>query len=231
MTSAYTGLEAADVAFAVYPPQEDSLLLIDAMIETGRAPGARVADLCTGSGVVALAAARAGAERVSAFDICPNAVRHAREAALATGTTTMDVHRGSWARAVEFGPFDLVVANPPYVPQGPDDDSCAIPGTAGPSQAWDAGTDGRLVLDPLCAAAPLLLDEGGTMLVVQSQCSNVMSTLRALRAQGMRAEVVAQQLIPFGPVLSARAPWLMQSGLLPRGSRQERIVVIRADAP
>ena len=77
----------------------------------------------------------------------------------------------------------------------------------------------------------VLLDEGGTMLVVQSECSNVMSTLRALRAQGMHAEVVAQQLIPFGPVLSARAPWLMQSGLLPRGSRQERIVVVRADAP
>jgi release factor glutamine methyltransferase len=88
-----------------------------------------------------------------------------------------------------------------------------------------------LVLDPMCAAAPLLLDEGGTMLVVHSECSDVRRTLGALRAQGMRAEIVAQQVIPFGPVLSARAPWLMRTGLLPRGSRQERIVVVRADAP
>ena len=230
MTSAYTGFGATDSAVEVYPPQEDSRLLIDAMIDTGLVPGSRVADLCTGSGVIAMAAATAGARKVTAFDICGNAVRHARHAALVAGVQ-MHVHRGSWARAVEFAPFDLVVANPPYVPQAPDDGSCSIPTTAGPAQAWDAGTDGRLVLDPLCAAAPLLLDEGGTMLVVQSQCSNVTSTLRALRAQGMNAEVVAQQLIPFGPVLSARAPWLMQSGLLPRGSRQERIVVIRADAP
>ena len=230
MTSAYTGFGSADTAVEVYPPQEDSLLLIDAMIETGLVPGARVADLCTGSGVIAMAAATAGASQVTAFDICPSAVRQAREAALTAGTR-MDVHRGSWATAVEFAPFDLVVANPPYVPQAPEGDPCSIPATAGPSRAWDAGADGRMVLDPLCAAAPLLLDEGGTMLVVQSECSNVMSTLRALRAQGMHAEVVAQQLIPFGPVLSARAPWLMQSGLLPRGSRQERIVVVRADAP
>ncbi|MBX7447652.1 class I SAM-dependent methyltransferase [Mycolicibacterium sp. 3033] len=230
MTSAYTGFGSADTTVEVYPPQEDSLLLIDAMIETGLVPGARVADLCTGSGVIAMAAATAGARHVTAFDICPSAVRQAREAALTAGTR-MDVHRGSWARAVEFAPFDLVVANPPYVPQVPDGDPCSIPATAGPSRAWDAGADGRMVLDPMCAAAPLLLDEGGTMLVVQSECSNVMNTLRALRAQGMHAEVVAQQLIPFGPVLSARAPWLMQSGLLPRGSRQERIVVVRADAP
>lgn len=230
MTSAYTGFDSTATAAGVYPPQEDSLLLIDAMLDAGLAPGARVADLCTGSGVVAMAAATAGAAEVTAFDICPNAVRHARESALASGLD-VHVHRGSWARAVEFAPFDLVVANPPYVPQAPTGDLEEIPSAAGPSRAWDAGPDGRLVLDPMCAAAPLLLDEGGTMLVVHSECSDVRRTLGALRAQGMRAEIVAQQVIPFGPVLSARAPWLMRTGLLPRGSRQERIVVVRADAP
>jgi release factor glutamine methyltransferase len=157
-------------------------------------------------------------------------VRHARKSALTDGLS-VQVHRGSWARAVEFGPFDLVVANPPYVPQAPVDDSESIPAEAGPRQAWNAGADGRMVLDPLCAAAPLLLDEGGTLLVVQSECSNVAKTLRALRAHGMRAEVVAQQFIPFGPVMTARADWLTRAGLLPPGRRQERLVVIRGDAP
>ncbi|MDY6999258.1 MAG: methyltransferase, partial [Actinomycetota bacterium] len=197
----------------------------------GLAPGARVADLCTGTGVVAVAAAAAGAAQVSAFDICPEAVQHARCEALTAGVT-VDVHRGSWARAVEFGPFDLVVVNPPYVPAPPTaTDAACPPATAGPSRAWDAGPDGRMVLDPLCAAAPLLLDEGATMLIAQSACANVRRTLEALQAQGMHAEVVAQQLIPFGPVLSARAPWLTRAGLLPPGSTRERIVVIRADAP
>lgn len=230
MTSAYTEVDAPEISGDVYPPQEDSQLLIDAMTEAGLASGARVADLCTGSGVVATAAAAAGAAAVTAFDICPKAVRRSRQQASAAGVDVR-VHRGSWARAIEFAPFDVVLANPPYVPQGPADDTGLIPATAGPSQAWNGGRDGRQVLDPMCAAVPLLLEESGTMLVVHSECSNVRRTLSALRAQGMRAEVVAQRLIPFGPVMEARAPWLMRAGLLPRGSRQERIVVIRADAP
>jgi len=230
VTIALTDFGVPEVPPGIYPPQQDSQLLIDAMSQAGLASGARVADLCTGSGVVAIAAAGAGAAEVSAFDICPRAVRHARNTALADGVS-VQVHRGSWARAVEFGPFDLVVANPPYVPQAPADDSASIPATAGPPQAWNAGADGRMVLDPLCAAAPLLLDEGGTLLVVQSECSNVKKTLSALRGHGMRVEVVAQQFVPFGPVMSARSQWLTGAGLLPPGRREERLVVIRADAP
>ncbi|MEZ0339390.1 HemK2/MTQ2 family protein methyltransferase [Mycobacterium sp. pV006] len=230
MTTAYTDFDAVATPVDVYPPQEDSYLLVDALEQAGLAPGARVADLCTGSGVVAIAAAQAGAAEVTAFDICPKAVQHARASAASAGAQ-VSVHRGSWARAVEFGPFDVILANPPYVPQGPADDTSDIPPVAGPAQAWNAGADGRLVLDPLCAAAPLLLDEGGTMLIVHSECSNVRKTLGQLRAHGMRAEVVAQQIIPFGPVMSARAQWLIQSGLLAPGARCERIVVVRADAP
>ncbi|RZT24808.1 release factor glutamine methyltransferase [Mycobacterium sp. BK558] len=229
MTSAYTDVDTTAAA-GVYPPQEDSHLLIDVLVAAGLAPGARVADLCTGSGVVAVAAAQAGAAEVAAFDICPQAVAHARRNASAAGVEVA-VHRGSWARAIEFAPFDVVVANPPYVPQAPVDDTDSIPRDAGPSQAWNAGADGRMILDPMCAAAPLLLDEGGTMLVVHSECSDVHRTLAALRAQGMRAEVVAQQLIPFGPVMTARAEWLTRAGLLEPGCELERIVVVRADAP
>ncbi|MDZ4235969.1 MAG: HemK2/MTQ2 family protein methyltransferase [Dietzia sp.] len=230
MTTAYTDFDAPEVPVGIYPPQQDSHLLIDAIVEAGLASGARVADLCTGSGVVAIAAAAAGAAEVTAFDICPKAVRYARASAVAEGVS-VQVHRGSWARAEEFGPYDLVVSNPPYVPQGPADDTDAIPVTAGPAQAWNAGTDGSSVLDPLCAAAPSLVNEGGTMLLVQSECSNIEMTVSALQAHGMSVEIVAQQAIPFGPVMSARAQWLTRTGLLRPGRQEERIVVIRADAP
>ncbi|MGB3356255.1 MAG: methyltransferase [Mycobacterium sp.] len=230
MTTAYTDFDAPDVPVGIYPPQQDSHLLIDAIVEAGLSSGARVADLCTGSGVVAIAAAAAGAAEVTAFDICPNAVRYARASASAAGVS-VQVHRGSWARAEEFGPYDLVVSNPPYVPRGPADDTDAIPATAGPARAWNAGSDGRSVLDPLCAAAPLLVDGGGTLLVVQSECSNIESTTSALRAHGMHVGIVAEQYIPFGPVMTARAQWLTRTGLLRPGRQEERIVVIRADAP
>lgn len=230
MTTACTDFDGPAVPMGIYPPQEDSQLLIDAMNEAGLAAGARVADLCTGSGVVAIAAAAAGAAQVTAFDICPDAVRHARKSALSEGVD-VEVHRGSWSRATEFGPFSLVLANPPYVPEAPVDDSAAIPVEAGPARAWNAGADGRMVLDPLCAAAPLLVAEGGTLLLVQSECSDEAKTLSSLRCHGMHAEVVAQQFIPFGPVMSSRAQWLTKVGFLPAGRRAEKLVVIRADMP
>jgi len=213
----------------VYAPQHDSHLLVGALTAAGLAPGRRVVDLCTGSGVVAVEAAALGATEVLAFDISPAAVRCARANAASAGVD-VQVHLGSWARAVEFGPYDTVVCNPPYVPHADGDGSEAIGPQAGPPRAFDAGENGRLVLDPLCATAPRLLRRGGTLLVVHSEFSGVDATLAALRGAGMDAEVVAEQWIPFGPVLTARAGWLERTGRLEPGRRTERLVVVRADA-
>ncbi|MCT7661726.1 HemK2/MTQ2 family protein methyltransferase [Mycobacterium deserti] len=226
MTTAYTDTRGSISAIeGVYAPQEDSHLLIDVMDRSGLVPGRRVVDLCTGSGVVAIGAATQGAAEVLAFDICPRAVRCARANAAAAGAE-VSVHLGSWTRAAEFGPFDLLVCNPPYVPHAPGEDTEEV---AGPSWAWNAGRDGRLVLDPLCASAAELLVDGGTVLIVQSEFSGVESSLDALNGCGFIAEVVAEQQIPFGPVLSARAKWLERMGWLQNGRREEKLVVIRAD--
>ncbi len=226
MTSAYSRPQVR-VAPGVYPPQQDSELLIEAMEMTAAAPGRPTADLCTGSGVLALSAAALGAASVRAFDLSPAAVRCARANAAAAGVR-VDVHLGSWARAAEFGPFGLVVCNPPYVPYDPAaNDSESIP-DVGDSTAWDAGRDGRLVLDPLCATAASLLDEDGILLLVHSEFAGLDQSVSALRQTGLSAEIVAEQHIPFGPVLSARAAWLEQIGLLDRGRRVERLGVIKA---
>lgn len=214
----------------VYAPQHDSLLLIEAMQQTNTVRGRAVLDLCTGSGVVAITAARLGARHVTAFDICPDAVRCARANAVAADVA-VDTRLGSWESALRAGPYDLVVSNPPYVPTGPDAHLEAIPGAVGPAWAWNAGMDGRLVLDPLCDVAPALLDEGGTMLIVQSEFADADQTVRRLRRRGLRTEVLMTQLIPFGPVLHARAAWLESTGRLPVGRREERLVVIRAQKP
>lgn len=87
------------------------------------------------------------------------------------------------------------------------------------------------MLDPLCHAAPDLLTPGGTFLVVYSEFSGIGETLRALRMRRLTAQIVASQLIPFGPVLTARAQWLQDTGRMTMtlGQRRERLVVIRAD--
>ncbi|MGO4445427.1 HemK2/MTQ2 family protein methyltransferase [Mycobacterium sp. 2YAF39] len=231
MTTAYTDAPDGLIASAgVYAPQEDSRFLIDVMEKTGLAPGRRVADLCTGSGVVAIAAGEQKAAQVTAFDVCPRAVRCARMNALGAGVD-IDIHLGSWARATEFGPYDLVVCNPPYVPNNPDIAFTPVAADVGPARAWDAGEDGRLILDPLCAAVPDLLAPGGTFLLVQSEFAVPRKTLAALAEAGLDAEVVAYQWIPFGPVLESRAGWLEDTGRLESGRREEELVVIRAEMP
>ena len=229
MTAVFHDTPSSVVApVGVYPPQEDSQLLVHALMDSGLAPGRRLADLCTGSGVVAIAAATMGAKDVTAFEISPEAVDCARANAHATGVS-VNVRRGSWTAALDQPPFDIVTANPPYVPAGPTADTESIPTSAGPAQAWNAGPDGRLILDPLCDSAADLLTDGGTLMLVQSTLADVAQSLRRLRSSGLQAEVVASQWIPFGPVLTSRATWLEDTGLLPIGQRIEELVVIRAD--
>lgn len=193
-------------------------------------PQRRVLDLCTGSGFVAIAAAEMGCASVTAYDICPSAVSYSRGNAAGAGVD-VDVRQGSWVKALDHGPFDVVVSNPPYVPTPPLDDTSAIAPDAGPSRAYNAGPDGRLVLDPLCGSVSNLLTHGGSLLLVHSALAGVSQTLESLRANGLDADVVASQLIPFGPVLTARAQWLEQTGRIARGCRREKIVVIRANKP
>jgi release factor glutamine methyltransferase len=230
MTSAFADLPDELPAEGVYAPQHDSELLTEVLQRTGLARGSRVADLCTGSGVAAISAAAQGAANVMAFDVSAGAVRSARANALTAGVD-VDVRLGTWSLAVDCGPFDLVVCNPPYVPEPPGGDVEVIPSHAGPATAFNAGVDGRLVLGPLCAAAPDLLGPDGTLLIVHSEFSDVDASLTVLRQAGLKASVIARQWIPFGPVLTARAGWLERIGLLERGRRIEELVAIRADVP
>jgi release factor glutamine methyltransferase len=203
-------------------------MLVDVMHESSLIPGQRVLDLCTGSGFVAIAAAKLGGADVMAFDICPHAVGCSRDNAAAAGVN-VDVRTGTWSDALDCAPFDVVVSNPPYVPTPPHGDTEPISPGAGPSWAWNAGPDGRMVLDPLCEAAPKLLCDGGSLLLVHSALAGVQQSLDSLKWAGMDAKVVASKWIPFGPVMTARAKWLESVGLIPHGRREEELIVIRAD--
>jgi release factor glutamine methyltransferase len=179
--------------------------------------------------VVAIAAAEMGAGSVTAFDICPRAVRFSRDNAHAAGVD-VEIRHASWTGALACEPFDLIVSNPPYVPS-PRHGGGSIPVAGGPELSWNGGVDGRIVLDPLCRSAASLLRSGGSVLLVQSALADTGRSLKLLRDSGLDAAVVASQWIPFGPVFSAQADWLERTGRMPRGCREEQLVVIRADKP
>ncbi|WP_440900291.1 HemK2/MTQ2 family protein methyltransferase [Actinosynnema sp.] len=206
----------------VYRPQEDTELLARSLAESGVPYGATVLDACTGTGALAVAAGRAGAGEVTAVDRSRRAVAAAFVNCLLHGVPVR-VRHGDFSTV--GGRYDVVCSNPPYVPApGPPDPT-------GAARAWDAGVDGRAVLDRLCAALPSLLAPGGFGLVVHSALCGVERTLGQLRDGGLAAEVVASRDVGFGPVLRSRARWLEGRRLIAPGQRHERLVVVRADAP
>ncbi|MEV5974852.1 HemK2/MTQ2 family protein methyltransferase [Streptomyces sp. NPDC051921] len=205
----------------VYAPQGDTALLLRSLAREDLGPEVRTLDLCTGTGLLAVAAARRGAE-ATAVDISGLSVATARLNARLHGCRIRAV-RGDLAAPVRGERFDLVTVNPPYVPAA----SSRVP-AKGLRRAWDAGPDGRLLLDRICRVAPSVLAPRGVLLLVQSSLSDVPASLTALGDAGLRARVTARSTQPFGPVMSGRADWFEDRGLVAPGKRTEELVVIRA---
>lgn len=211
----------------VYAPQGDSELLVEALRQAAVPPGARALDLCTGTGLVAIAAARLGAARVHAVDVSRAAALAARCNARARRLPVAVRRRDplvSRLPEAATARFDVVTANPPYVP-APESPRRG----RGRARAWDAGEDGRAYLDPLCRRARELLTGEGVLLVVHSSLCGTDRTLGMLRQTGLKAAVSARHTQPFGPVLRERAAWLEDRGLIDPGQRHEELVVIRAE--
>ena len=204
----------------VFQPRSDARLLAAAMRELGVASGARVLEVFAGSGAVAVAAAREGAREVTVVDVSRRALVSAWVNARCNGARVR-ARRGDLFAPVAGERFDLILANPPYVP-GPAD---ALP-RSGAARAWEGGGDGRTLLDRLCAEVPGVLAPGGTLLLVQSSVCGERATLDALRRAGLDARRVAAECGPLGPLMRARAELLEARGLLAPGQREEELLVL-----
>ncbi|MFJ9642227.1 HemK2/MTQ2 family protein methyltransferase [Streptomyces sp. NPDC004244] len=208
----------------VYRPQADTRLLAAALDQEELGPGTTVMEVGTGTGALALRAAGRGA-RVTAVDVSWPAVFTAYANALLRRLPVRVLH-GDFAARTHGRRFDLVLANPPYVPS-PDPG----PPVRGAARAWDAGPTGRLVIDRICSWAPAVLRPGGVLLIVQSAMCGPPATVRLLEGAGLRAGVLLRAAVPWGPVLRSRRAWLEDRGLAYSGEEWEELVVIRARQP
>ncbi len=131
----------------------------------------RVADVGTGNGAIAIALAIAirarrvplDAVEILATDISPDALDLARENAVAHGVGDRVRFTAADLLPPDAGPFDVVIANLPYIATGALADLPA-PVQHEPRIALDGGADGLDLIDAMLQRLPDVLRPGGVAL-------------------------------------------------------------------
>jgi release factor glutamine methyltransferase len=188
-TAAFRHLELA-VGDGVFVPRPETELLAGWGIER-TAAGAVVVDLCSGTGAIALACAdESKAARVIAVERSPVALDYLRRNAIPY--PSVEVVEGDVTDpellSAERGAVDVVLCNPPYVPDGTE----VPPEVADhdPAEAVFGGADGLAVIRPVIALAAALLRPGGVVGIEHDDVHGE-AVPELLRADGRFDEVAA----------------------------------------
>ena len=105
--------------YVLIPRPETELLVEKALEYLPKREGARILDLGTGSGNIALAVARERPDaRIIAVEISQPALKVARLNARMLHIDQVDFREGFWFEPVGDMRFDVIVSNPPYVEEG-----------------------------------------------------------------------------------------------------------------
>ncbi|MEM4644442.1 MAG: methyltransferase [Candidatus Methanomethylicaceae archaeon] len=162
----------------VYPPSEDSFILVDSAIS--RVYG-RVLDLCCGTGFVGLCLAEK-ADSVTAVDLNPSAVKNTCENfRLNRQYEKLRAVVGDLFGPLRYKGYDLIVMNPPYLWDSdwePDDLS------------WSGGERGRKIIDRFIREVGDYLNENGRALFVQSTLNGVDESLELIAGEGMKGRII-----------------------------------------
>ncbi len=157
---------------AVLIPRPDTEILVERAIEhlESNRSATRVLDLGTGSGCIALAVASFALKvgrrlEILGVDRSEDALAVARENAGLHGLTEMVSFQSSnWFSALSpsAGSFDLVLANPPYIPEGSTE--CSPETAFEPATALFAGEDGLVDIRAILSHLPQYLATKGAFI-------------------------------------------------------------------
>jgi release factor glutamine methyltransferase len=169
--------EFYSLSFRVTPdvliPRPETELLVVRLLDLAKRRGAEsgsisIADVGTGSGIIAVCAARSLPQaEVTAIDFSSAALAIAQENAARHGVA----ERIEWLQGDLFAAvpadrrFDLVASNPPYVSSAEFDKLPVTVRNFEPRQALEAGPRGTEVIERLIPAAAERLTPGGWLLM------------------------------------------------------------------
>jgi release factor glutamine methyltransferase len=154
-----------EVSDAVLIPRPDTELIVELALERLPRGDARLLDMGTGSGAIAVSMAHARPDaRVTALDVSEAALAVARRNAAANGATVRFLP-GDWYAALGADErFELIASNPPYIAAG---DAHLAQGDLRfePVGALTDHADGLAALRTIVAGAPGYLADGGWLLL------------------------------------------------------------------
>ena len=176
--------ERRGVETTVYQPAEDSALLAAVAAESVGA-GDRVLEVGTGSGWVAERVAAETGASVVASDLNPHAARQARERGL-------EAVRADLVAPFRDGAFDVVLFNPPYLPE-----DAAAAREDWMETALSGGEDGRAVVEPFVDAVGRVLASDGFVLVLVSSLTGVEAVASFAGERGFSTVAMREESYPF----------------------------------
>ncbi|PIU21821.1 MAG: protoporphyrinogen oxidase [Candidatus Diapherotrites archaeon CG08_land_8_20_14_0_20_34_12] len=176
----------------VYDPQEDSILLTNAVKVRKET---KALDIGCGTGIQSVNMALQGAN-VLAADINDAALRNTKITAETFGVEKLVKTRKSdlFSNIKKDEKFDFIVFNPPYVP------STKIKYTE-----LDGGKKGRIILDKFINEFAGHLNEKGVCYFLQSSLNGIKNTEEKLEKQNLKFEIVAKQRIFFEEIIVFKA--------------------------
>jgi release factor glutamine methyltransferase len=202
-------------------PRPDTETLVENVLQTVRhqsgLESARVLDLCTGSGCIAAAIAKnLKAATVVATDISEPAVQVARKNIEQLGLADrVIVELGDLydpiSRLVDPRPFDLIVANPPYIPTNQLETLDKSVRDFEPLSALDGGIDGLIIhrrilqkaTEHLTATGRVFLEiafDQGPAALEMAASYDAFEEVRLLKDYGGRDRVLALRRRPVPPI-------------------------------
>jgi release factor glutamine methyltransferase len=187
-------------------PRPETETLVEVVLEALPASrAARVLDLGTGSGAIALAIAKERPNaRVLAIDASPGALAVAADNAQRLAIANVEFVAADWYDGVPDERFDVIASNPPYVAAG-DAHLAAGDLRFEPAAALASGPDGLAALRRIVAGATARLLPDG-LLALEHGYDQSAAVQRLLQDAGFATVQVRRDLAGIPRVCAGRRP-------------------------
>lgn len=180
---------ASDARALIPRPETEGLVAL--VLE--RMPRGVVADVCTGSGCIALALAQEGQfDRVLGVDCSPDALAMAHENA-ARNALTVEWREGHLVEPLRGESVDVLVANPPYLTLAEYEELDPAVRRWEPRLALESDADGLTATRELLREGPAVVKSGG-WIALEVDCHRAAAVARLAADFGWSEPVVYQDL-------------------------------------